>query len=123
MNNYYGHDKDSYEGKGLGEDLNPLSNPDVLSFIERDTELHPSPEMMLIREAIAKALNNDQREIWEMHAYDKLFDIEIAKKLKVTQQAISKRLKVIEHKIIQYCQDHRQAYAALKEAEAPNDGC
>lgn len=107
----------SYDGKWLSEDKNPLSNPDVLPYEEQEAETHPSPEMLLIRIAIEKALMNDQRKLWYMHAYDKMRDAEIARKLKISKQAVGQRIKVIEKKIKLYCKEHWEVYKTLKEAQ------
>ena len=116
----------TYDGAGLGEDKNPLSNPDILMEQKNESETHPSPEMFLIREAIKKTLMRDQRELWEMYAYDKLLPAEIARKLKVSKQAIGQRLKVIEKKITVYCNEHKEVYDTMKALEDYDDnsqGC
>lgn len=99
-------------------------NPDELPEMPNDGEMHPSPEMLLIRIAVDKALFNDQRELWCMHAYDKLTNAEIARKLKVSKQSIGQRLKVVEKKIEAYCKEHWEVYETLKEAQDDNaQGC
>src|ERR1700686_185759 len=92
-------------------------NPDQLPFIEQEVERHPSPSIRLLREAIDKTLMRDQKELWEMYAYDKTSPAEIARKLKTSKSNISQRIAVIERKIIQYCKDHQEVYETLKEAE------
>ena len=81
------------------------ADPDQLAFMEFDPEKHPSAQIRLLREAIAKALMNSQRELWEMYAYDKMLPAEIALKLKTSKSNISQRLSVIKRKLIQYCQE------------------
>lgn len=80
-------------------------NPDQLPFIEREAERHPSPNMHLLREAVDKALMRDQRELWEMYAYDHLLPAEIARKLKINKSTVSRRIEVIERRLIAYCNE------------------
>lgn len=81
------------------------ANPDQLPFIEVEAERHPGPMIRLLREAVDKALMNDQRELWEMYAYDKLLPAEIALKLKLNKSTVSRRLAVIKRKLIKYCKE------------------
>lgn len=75
---------------------------------------HPTPEQLLLRESL-KILEPKQLEIWEMWNYDRMTQDEIAKKLKVTQQAIQKQLKSIEKKLTKWVQSNLEAYKLLKQ--------
>ena len=92
-------------------------NPDQLPFIEQKAERHPPAEMFLIRQAIDRALTHTQRELWALRCYDRLTEAEIAHKLHVSQQAVSKRLAVIENKIITGCQRRKNMYKLMKLME------
>lgn len=82
---------------------------------ETDESLtHPTPEQLLIREAV-KYLTPKQRKVWEYSNYDKLTQDEIAKKLKITQQAVTKHLQAIEKRIKKWCKSNMTAYKLLKE--------
>ena|ERR1700693_2331740 len=103
---------------------NPVENPDVLPFEELESEQHPIPEMMLLREAIAKGLTHKQRELWYMYAYNKLTQEEIAKKLNVSQPAINQRIKTAEKAIVRYCKKHKNKYAPIIEVQYDDSvGC
>lgn len=82
---------------------------------------HPTPEQLLFRMAVERALMNDQRKLWELYNYDRLTFVEIAKKTHTTKQAVEQRIKTIEKQIAKWCVEHKEVYDALKEAEA--DGC
>jgi DNA-directed RNA polymerase specialized sigma24 family protein len=115
---------DSYNDKE--SDSNPLSNPDSLAFINETSERHPTPEMLLIRLAIDKALFKAQRELWYMYAYDKMTATEIGRKLGVSESSIRQRIKVIERKIKTYCKEHWEVYQTLEHGSAydsENSGC
>jgi predicted DNA-binding protein YlxM (UPF0122 family) len=92
-------------------------NPDILPELNLTAELQPSAEIALLRLAIDKALMRSQRELWYMYAYDKLRPSEIALKLKISRSAVSQRLKTIKRQLIKYCNTHRTAYNAIREAE------
>lgn len=82
---------------------------------------HPTPEQLLFRMAVEKALLNDQRKIWEYYNYDRLTTVQIAKKMKVSKQAVSERIKTIEKQLVKWVKEHLEVYEALKEAE--ESGC
>ena len=87
------------------------------------SEPHPSPEALLLRIAIDKALMRSQRNLWYMYAYDKMRPAEIARKLKISKSAVSQRLKTIEKQLTAYCKDHLESYNAIKETENESEGC
>jgi predicted DNA-binding protein YlxM (UPF0122 family) len=79
--------------------------------------MHPKPEESLLRMAIEKTLMNKQRKVWEYYNYDRLTFVEIAKKLKVSKQAIEQQVNTIEKQLTKWVTEHRAVYEALKEAE------
>ena len=89
-------------------------NPDQLPFIEQAAEKHPSTEMFMLRQAVDEALTHTQRELWAMRAYDRFTETEIAKKLRISQQSVSKRLAVIENKIVKWCEKRKNTYRLIK---------
>ncbi len=74
---------------------------------------HPTPEVLLIREAI-KYLTPKQRKVWEYHAYDKLTQDEIAHKLKIGQPRVAKHIQAAEKRITKWCKSNMGAYELLK---------
>lgn len=85
---------------------------------------HPTPAQLLMRMAISQALMNDQRKIWELYNYDRLTHEEIAIKLKVSRQAVSKRIATIEKRLTKWMEEHQRVHEALTEAEYDVDeGC
>lgn len=74
---------------------------------------HPTPEQLLVRQAV-KYLTAKQRAVWEYYNYDKLTQDEIAEKLGVTQQAVTKHIQACEKRIAKYCRDNMGAYQLLK---------
>ena len=81
---------------------------------------HPTPEMLLIREAV-KYLTPKQRAVWEYHAYDKLTQDEIAKKLKISQQMVTQHIQAAEKRIAKWCKSNMGAYNLLKQDLGGND--
>jgi predicted DNA-binding protein YlxM (UPF0122 family) len=92
-------------------DIDKIPEPPAIS------EPHPSPEALLLRIAIDKALMRSQRNLWYMYAYDKMRPAEIARKLKISKSAVSQRIKTIEKQLTAYCKAHMESYNAIKEAE------
>lgn len=81
---------------------------------------HPTPEQVILREA-TKYLTREQRAIWEYHNYDQLTHEQIAEKLGVSHQNITKRIKVIEKKITKWVQSNMTAYNLIKENTKKED--
>jgi predicted DNA-binding protein YlxM (UPF0122 family) len=105
--------------------INELENfnehlDDLPEYGERGTE-HPSPEQLLLRMAVEKALMRDQVKIWEYYNYDRLTASEIAKKFNVDKSVMAKRIKTIERQLAKWVKEHWDVYEALKEAE--ETGC
>jgi len=85
------------------------------SYIEKDDNLkHPTPEQLMIRQA-EKYLTPKQKEVWELWNYDRLTQDEIALRLGIAQQGVSKHLKAIEKKIAKWVKNNIEAYNLLKE--------
>ena len=76
--------------------------------------IHPTPEQLLIREAVNNALMNKQKRVWEMYNYDRLTHAEIAKKLKVTPSAITQQLKTIDKRLTKWVREHQDVYDVIK---------
>lgn len=74
---------------------------------------HPTPEQLLIRQAI-KYLTPKQKQVWELHNYDRLTQDEIAKKLNMKQPNVTISLKAIEKRIAKFVQHNLGAYELLK---------
>lgn len=92
-------------------------NPDQLAeYPPQEGQEHPTTEQLLLRMAVEKTLTEDQRAIWDMYNYDRLTMVEIAEKLKVSQQNISKRIKVIESRLTKWCKQNQEVYKTLIEA-------
>jgi predicted DNA-binding protein YlxM (UPF0122 family) len=77
---------------------------------------HPSPEQLMLREAVSKALLNKQRRVWELFNYDRLTHAEIAKKLHVTPSAITQQIRTIEKQLQRWIQEHKEVYQIIKES-------
>lgn len=96
------------------ESLGINSHEETLIAKEGPTgELHPSPELLLIREAV-KRLTKKQQYVWNLWNFDKLTQDEIAPKLNISQQAVSKRIKTIEKRISKWVKSNLGAYKLLK---------
>ena len=78
---------------------------------------HPTPEQLLFRMAVEKALMRDQAKIWEYYNYDRLTATEIAKKFGVDKSVMARRIKTIEKQLAKWIKEHKEVYEALKGAE------
>jgi predicted DNA-binding protein YlxM (UPF0122 family) len=74
---------------------------------------HPTPEQLLLRMAVDKALMNKQKKVWELYNYDRLTHAEIARKLKVTPSAVTQQIKTIEKQLTKWIQEHKEVYKVL----------
>lgn len=97
-----------------------INDADSFAEYEQSENKHPSPEQLLMRMAIEKALNKKQRTIWDYYNYDRLSTVEIARKLNLDQSTISRNIKVIERRIIKWVKGNVEVYKALTGA-MPND--
>lgn len=89
---------------------------------EQDLGLrHPTPEMLLIREAV-KYLTPKQRKVWEYHTYDRLTQDEIAHKLKISQPMVAQHIQAAEKRIVKWCKSNMGAYKLLKTDLENPDG-
>lgn len=84
--------------------------------LEPETNEHPLPEQLLMRQAVKESLTTIQRNIWEMYNYDRLTQNEIAKRYSITQEAISQRIGTIERRLMKYCKEHKKLIKAINEA-------
>lgn len=82
---------------------------------------HPTPEQLLLRMAVDKALMNKQKKVWEMYNYDRLTHAEIAKKLKVTPSAITQQIKTIEKQLAKWISLHSEVYNTLKNVPSGSE--
>jgi RNA polymerase sigma factor (sigma-70 family) len=82
---------------------------------------HPSVEQTMIRMAL-ESLTDKQRQIWDMHNYEKLTQDEIARKLGIKQQSVEQQLGSIEKKVTKWCKLNRGAYLLLKIEQQIMDG-
>ena len=78
-----------------------------------NSAMHPSPEQMLLREAV-KYLTPKQKRVWELYNFDKLTQDEIAQKLGVRQQTVQESIKAIEARITKWVASNMGAYELLK---------
>lgn len=91
-------------------------NPDIMRMEKYDKACEqPAPERLLLREAV-KHLKLSQIKVWELWNYDRFTQVEIGKKLRITQQAVGQRIATIEKAIARYCKEHKEVYKAIKEA-------
>jgi RNA polymerase sigma factor (sigma-70 family) len=74
---------------------------------------HPCAEVLLLREAL-KYLTPTQMEVWELWNYDKLTQDQIAKKLSISQQGVSKHLRAIEQRVKKFVKGNMGTYKLLK---------
>ena len=103
---------------------NIRENPDQLEEYRTQGAEHPTPEQLLFRIAVDRILLPDQKIVWELYNYDRLTTVEIGKKLKISQQAVSARIKTMEKQLTNWIKDHQEVYEALKQAEYDvNEGC
>jgi|ERR1019366_2231838 DNA-directed RNA polymerase specialized sigma24 family protein len=95
-----------------GQDGNTMIESLAEKEYDVDSE-HPSPEHLLIREAV-KALTLQQRRVWDMHNFDRLTQEEIGKKLGISHQGVAKHIKACETRITKWCNANMGAYKLLK---------
>jgi len=92
----------------------PLIHAENKSMPEYDEyREHPSPEQLLIRQAI-KYLTPKQQMVWELWNYDKLTQDEIAEKLDKDQSTIARTIKACEKRIAKWVKNNMGAYNLLK---------
>jgi len=94
-----------------------IKDIDQIPEYQSESVAHPSPEALLLRMAIDKALMRAQKELWYMYAYDRMKPAEIARKLHTSRSNVSQRIKTIERQLTKWCQERKEVYEALKEAE------
>lgn len=75
---------------------------------------YPTPEQVMVRHAV-KYLTDKQRAVWEYWNFDKLTQDEIAKKMRITRQAVAKHIKAAEKRITKWCQSNLGAYNLIKQ--------
>lgn len=84
-------------------------------MIEYNTDAeHPTPEQLLIRQAVDEGLTTKQKIIWEMYNYDKMTLREIADALEVHFTTIDEHIRMAEKKIVKWCSEHLEVYKTLK---------
>ena len=93
-----------------------MSNPEELPEMNVGGSAHPTPEQLLIRMAVDKALMNKQKKVWKLYNYDRLTHTEIAKKLKITPSAVTQQIKTIEKQLQKWITLHSDVYQTIKEA-------
>lgn len=76
-------------------------------------QLHPTPEQLLVREAV-KHLTPRQKRVWELYNYDKLTQDEIGAKLGISHQGVAKHIKAIEKRVTKWVQGNMGAYRLIK---------
>lgn len=99
-------------------------NIDEIPAKEYDTgSEHPTVEQLFIREA-SKHLTPKQRAIWEYHNYDRLSQDDIALKVGISQQAVSKTIRACEERIKKWCDYNNSVYNVIKEQMSEDEtGC
>lgn len=75
----------------------------------------PTVEQLFIREA-AKHLTKKQTQVWEYWNYDRLTQDEIAIKLGVSQQSISRCIRACEERIAKWCSENQNVYDVIRES-------
>lgn len=99
----------------------PLENAENIAAPEYDSHReNPTTEELFIREAL-KHLSKEQRVIWELYAYDKLTQDEIAKKLGKAQSSIARRITTIEKQVAKWVKNNMGAYELLKKEYPEED--
>jgi DNA-directed RNA polymerase specialized sigma subunit len=88
---------------------------DNIPEIDNGGEKHPSPEQLILREAVSKALMNKQQHVWEMYNYDRLTHAEIAKKLKVNTSSVTRQIKTIEKQLKKWIKKYNRVYEVLRK--------
>lgn len=74
---------------------------------------HPTPEQLLMREAV-KYLTPRQKRVWELYNYDRFTQDEIGAKLGITHQGVAKHIKAIEKRITKWVKSNMAAYNLIK---------
>ena len=82
----------------------------------RETNLHPLPEQLLLRQAIKESLTTKQRYVWDLYNYDALTQEEIAAKLGVSRPAVTQQIGTIERKLTKYCKERKRFIKTVREA-------
>lgn len=92
-------------------------NQDKLELMKAPEEnldlKHPTPEEMLIRQAV-KYLTPKQRRVWDLYNYDKWTRDQIGEKLGISHQAVCKHISACEKRIAKWCRSNMGAYKLLK---------
>lgn len=74
---------------------------------------HPTIQQTMFKMAL-ESLTVKQKRLWDMYAYDRLTQEEIAGKLGIKQQTVEQSIKRVETKIAKYVRHNRAAYMLLK---------
>lgn len=98
-----------------------IFEPDTFEEYDSEGDAHPTPQQLLLRMAVDKALNPKQKRIWEYYNYDRLTTVEIGKLVGLDQSTISRNIKVIEKKLSRWCLDHKEFIKTMEAANASED--
>jgi RNA polymerase sigma factor (sigma-70 family) len=105
------YDEQEHEGR----------DPDKFAMKEYDSACeHPTIEQMFMRQAV-KYLTPKQKQVWELHNFDRLTQDEIGTKLGISHQAVCKHIRACEARITKYCRDNQGAYEVLKAEYGPKE--
>lgn len=74
---------------------------------------HPSIQQTMLKIAL-DTLTPKQKKLWDMYAYDRLTQEEIAEKLGIKRQSVAESITKIEAKVAKYVKHNRAAYMLLK---------
>lgn len=96
-------------------DIENIPEPEYNSDSEQ-----PTPEQLFIRMA-AKHLTSIQKQVWQLHNYDRLTQDEIGQRLGKARTTIETQIKQCEQRIARWCKEHMDAYNALKVALEDNE--
>jgi DNA-directed RNA polymerase specialized sigma24 family protein len=108
-------------GYMIMEKRNIREFPDDIKAKEYDNSReHPTVEQLFIKEA-AKHLTPRQKILWDYHNLDKLSQDEIAIKMGITQQAVSKHIRAIGDRIKKWCDYNQSVYQVIKEQLGENE--
>lgn len=75
---------------------------------------HPTTAELFIAMAV-KHLTKKQKQVWELHQYDRLTQDEIATKLHKARTTIETQIHQCETRIKKWCLGHMETYELLKE--------
>ncbi len=77
---------------------------------------HPTVEQLFIAMAV-KHLTKKQKQVWELHQFDRLTQDEIATRLGKARTTVLTQIHQAERRIKKWCANHMKTYEMLKEKQ------